>query len=213
MPWPREHKRATRARIVEAAAAEFRARGVSGVGVADVMERAGLTHGGFYAHFSSKDELLAEALGWASRPHEALEQAVGAVAPARRLGAVIDRYLSPEHAAHPERGCPVAALGPELVRADRRTRRRLASSIRTRLGWLRRLAEEQDPHRATEEQVVGALACMVGGLVLARGLGGTEGTALLKSCRAFLHRALDQGRGGPPRQRRGFHQRPRDASR
>jgi TetR/AcrR family transcriptional regulator, transcriptional repressor for nem operon len=189
--WPSEHKRATRERIVEAAAAEYRAKGVSGVGVAQIMSRAGLTHGGFYAHFSSKDDLLAEALERATRQTcETLEGSLGGLTARRRLLAVIDRYLSSEHAAHPDRGCPVAALAPELARADRKTRQELARSIRSR--------------ELHEDEIAGVFACMVGGLVLARGLGGAEGEAILKSCRAFLRRALGQGKG-----RRGGPRRPR----
>jgi TetR/AcrR family transcriptional repressor of nem operon len=193
MPWPRQHKQQTRARIVEAAAAEFRANGVSGVGVAEIMRRAGLTHGGFYAHFASKEELLAEALERASRQARAnLAGAADALPARRRLQLMIDRYLSPEHAAHPERGCPVAALAPELARADRKTRRQLSRIIRRRLDSLR--PRRGDSRHVSGEEAIGALACMVGGLILARGLGGTGGGALLKSCRAFLHRALGRRR-------------------
>ncbi len=66
MPWPKEHKRNTRERIIEAAAGAFRERGIADVGVAEIMRDAGLTHGGFYAHFASKEELLAEAVRFAS---------------------------------------------------------------------------------------------------------------------------------------------------
>jgi TetR/AcrR family transcriptional repressor of nem operon len=198
MPWPREHKEETRDRIVEAAAAEFRAHGVSGVGVADIMGRAGLTHGGFYSHFSSKDELLAEALERSvQQTRETLAGAFDALPPEQRLAAIIDRYLSPEHAAHPGRGCPVAALASELTRAGRKARRQLARIIVSRLDWLRGVSAERQSGRLTEEQVAGALACMVGGLILARGLAGADADALLESCRAFLHRALGHSPAAP----------------
>ncbi len=201
MPWPKEHKQETRARILDAAAAEFRARGVSGVGVADVMERAGLTHGGFYSHFSSKDDLLVEALRRAvQQTRETLAGSLDSVPAEQRLAAMIDRYLSPEHATHPERGCPVAALAPELSRAGGKARRELARMIRWRLDWLRGPGQPQPGH-LTEEQAKVALACMVGAIVLARGLGGAEGAALLESCRSFLHRAL--GHAAPPRDTNG----------
>jgi TetR/AcrR family transcriptional repressor of nem operon len=203
--WPSQHKRATRERIVEAAAAEYRAKGVSGVGVAQIMSRAGLTHGGFYAHFSSKDELLAEALERATRQTcETLEGSLGGLTARSRLLTVIDRYLSSEHAAHPERGCPVAALAPELARADRKTRKELARSIRSRLDLLRLPTSGEKGRELREDEIAGACACMVGGLVLARGLSRAEGDAILKSCRAFLRRALGQGKG-----RRGGPRRPR----
>jgi len=189
--WPRDHKAHTHARIVEAAASAFRAQGLAGVGVAEIMDRAGLTHGGFYAHFSSKDELLAEALEAAGREALAsLSESADAVAAEDRLRAVVDTYLSAEHAEHPERGCPIAALAPELVRSDPKVRSRLARGIRSRLAWLRRLAPRRRPRgRAAGDQAVGALACMLGGVILARGLGGPEGRAVLEACRTFLLRA------------------------
>src|SRR5262245_21351607 len=95
MPWPRDHKARTRERIVRAAAAAFRARGVGEVGVHDLMARAGLTHGGFYAHFDSKDALVAAALDAADEETLAF---LGQDRP--DLAAVVDAYLSPPHAAH-----------------------------------------------------------------------------------------------------------------
>src|SRR6185436_7342250 len=108
MPWTEEHKSETRERILEAAAAAFRARGVDAVGVGDVMGRAGLTHGGFYAHFSSKEQLVAEALGHASGQTTRKFDRTAASGGADALRAVIDGYLDPAHVAHPERGCVVA---------------------------------------------------------------------------------------------------------
>src|SRR5215471_21654157 len=111
MPWPKEHKRNTRARIVEAAAAEFRQHGVAQVGVADVMRRAGLTHGGFYAHFDSKEQLLAEALAYASQQVSSmLDTPPEDDASAHRLLDAATIYLSSFHLTHPERACPVATL-------------------------------------------------------------------------------------------------------
>jgi TetR/AcrR family transcriptional repressor of nem operon len=199
MPWPKDHKAQTRDRIIGAAAAAFRAEGVSGVGVDDIMSSAGLTRGGFYAHFSSKDDLLAQALERAScQTLATMSKEFESVPVERRLHAVVDAYLSRRHAAHPDRGCPVAALGPELARAGGRSRRALAGGIRRRLEWLRELAPRRRRGRAQDEQVVGALACMVGGLILARALGGKESEEILESCRGFLHRALSDA---PPASR------------
>src|SRR5689334_5382173 len=105
MPWSSTHKSATRERILAAAAAAFRAEGVGAIGVGDVMGRAGLTHGGFYAHFQSKEQLVAEALRYASRQTTGAFDLAAASAGERALQAVIDRYLDPAHLAHPERGC------------------------------------------------------------------------------------------------------------
>lgn len=191
MPWPEDHKARTRRRIVSAAAAAVRARGVSGVGVADLMAEAGLTHGGFYAHFASKDDLLAEALEQAGRDSFArLLDAIASAPEAARLHAVVDAYLSPWHLAHVDAGCPVAALGPEVARAGGRMQRCLGATIRERLDWLRGLVPEGGSAREREDQAVGLLAGMLGGLILARALGEGESKALLDACRRFLHRTL-----------------------
>jgi TetR/AcrR family transcriptional repressor of nem operon len=193
MPWPRGHKSRTRAEIVEAAAAAFRACGVAGVRLDELMASTGRTRGGFYAHFSSKDALLAAALELASRETiEALSGTLERIPAEQRLHAVIDAYLTPQHAAHPERGCPVAALGPELVRAGGSTRRHIARSVKRRLAWLRSLTPPQGDVRVGEEQVIGALACMVGGVILARVVGRTESALVLEACREFLHRVVGQ---------------------
>lgn len=199
MPWPRGHKAQTRERIIQAAAEAFRARGVSGVRVEEIMAGAGLTHGGFYAHFSSKDELVGAALEHASGQTLGMLSSVAAsLQEDERFRATIDAYLSPAHAAHPERGCPVAALGAELARSGGRTRRVLAQGVRERLAWMtallprRRSRTTQDQ----EEQMIGALACMVGGVILGRAVGGKESDAILTACRRFLHRALEDGASG-----------------
>jgi TetR/AcrR family transcriptional regulator, transcriptional repressor for nem operon len=191
MPWSREHKSQTRTRILDAAAAEFRARGMAAVAVSDVMDRAGLTHGGFYAHFSSKDDLAAQALLHASaQTTAAFDRTATAADDAGRLQAVIDLYLHPAHLAHPERGCAVAALGTEAVRGGRSVRRSLSVGIRARLDRLRRLLPGSDSRRVRDQKAAGVFACMVGGLILARGLGQEEGDRLLADCRAFLRSAL-----------------------
>ena len=200
MPWPREHRARTRERIVRSAAAAFRARGVDGVSVGEVMEGAGLTHGGFYAHFASKDALLQAALGQAARETEAalLHQALASADDAGRLAAIAEAYLSPQHVAHPERGCPVAALAPEIARSGGGAHAELARGIRSRIEWMRGLAPRQARGGRAAERAIGTLACMVGGVVLARGVGPEGSAALLKACRAFLRRALK-----PPPESRG----------
>lgn len=191
MPWPEAHRARTRERILAAAAAAIRANGVGELGVADVMRRAGLTHGGFYAHFASKDELVSAALAHASgETVRTFERAGSDVDVSDRLKAVIDMYLSPAHLAHPERGCTIAALGPEAARGGAKVRRGLRAAIRARLDVIRRLLPGPSSERRRRE-AAGVFACLVGGMILARGLGDTEGTRLLDDCRAFLKDALE----------------------
>jgi TetR/AcrR family transcriptional repressor of nem operon len=196
MPWPRHHKAHTRARILAAAAAAIREKGPDGVAVAEVMDRAGLTHGGFYAHFASKDDLLAQALALTGEASLAsLAAAADAASDGERLRAVVDAYLSPWHVAHVGEGCPVAALGPEVARGGGRLQRDLARMIRARVEWLRTLLPGTRRGSRRHDDAVGALAGMVGGLVLARALGGDDGRDVLAATRRFLDRALDDRPG------------------
>jgi TetR/AcrR family transcriptional regulator, transcriptional repressor for nem operon len=189
MPWPKQHKEKTRSAIVQAAATLLRAQGVEKAGIAEIMARAGRTHGGFYAHFGSKDELLASALDWADREtYEMLSSAMASVPPDRRIHAVIDAYLSAPHLAHPERGCPVAAVGSDVTRSGGRVRRELERAIARRYAWLRGLAPRRGRAR---DDAIGMLSCMVGAMVLARGAEARQSKAILAASRRFLHRALD----------------------
>src|SRR5262245_5627440 len=130
MRYAAEHKASTRRRIVDGASAALRARGLAGVGVADVMREAGLTHGGFYAHFPSKDDLVAEAVDAAGEQSvRNLRKVVKRAAPGRAFKAIVDAYLSPAHRDRPERGCALAALGPELARESPSARRAVAGQI------------------------------------------------------------------------------------
>jgi TetR/AcrR family transcriptional repressor of nem operon len=204
MPWPKEHKRNTRERIVAAAAAAFRQQGIDQVSVADIMQRAGLTHGGFYAHFTSKDDLLAEALTHASTQvtHMLATPRTDASSTDRLLPAAMT-YLSSFHLAHPEQGCPVAALGPELIRTGQKFRSELAAEIRRRLNQLHDLTSAELPPKIRRQQIAGALACMVGGVILARGLKESESRKFLEECHSFLRDALtDPGSRRPTRKRR-----------
>jgi len=194
MPWPKEHKRNTRERIVETAAAAFRQNGADKVGVSEIMQEAGLTHGGFYAHFASKEDLLIEALGYASEEANELletESPAKSESGASGLLAAALTYLSPYHLEHVERGCPIAALGPELVRSSQKVRRSFATAITRRLGRLYELARGGVNKR--RQQAAGALACMVGGLIVARGLKEPERLEFLKDCQSFLREALSMG--------------------
>lgn len=117
----REEKARTHARIVEVAAGMFRENGIAATGVADVMKVAGLTHGGFYRHFTSKDDLVAAAISHAGSISLAeLHEAEGHESKTAALKRYVDRYLSDEHVGNPRDGCPLAALGPEAPRSSHR---------------------------------------------------------------------------------------------
>jgi TetR/AcrR family transcriptional regulator, transcriptional repressor for nem operon len=112
----REEAAETRRRIVQAAAREFRERGIVATGLADLMKAAGLTHGGFYKHFASKDQLVAEATV------AAMDSILAELAAHPTVNAAVAGYLSTRHRDNPASGCPLAALGGELARSDEKAR-------------------------------------------------------------------------------------------
>lgn len=115
----KQAKRETHARIVEAAARRFRTDGIDGVGIADLMGEAGLTHGGFYAHFDTKDALVAEVCAdGLTQASTRLARAARKASPARQLAKLIDLYLSPYHRDHPEAGCMMPTLSGEIARSE-----------------------------------------------------------------------------------------------
>jgi TetR/AcrR family transcriptional regulator, transcriptional repressor for nem operon len=189
----RRCRRETRERIVEAAAAAFRRDGISQVGASEVMRQAGLTHGGFYAHFDSKDDLVAAAVPHAmSEAHANLDRLGGGV-PSGLLD-VAQAYLTPAHLNNPDRGWPIAVLGNELARGKQPVRETLAREIRKRLSQLDASLPPETSAATRRQQTAGALACMVGGLILARGLKQSERAGFLADCQAFLKEALTRAR-------------------
>ena len=165
---PITKKERTRERIVQTAARALRRLGFDGVGVAEVMAEAGLTHGGFYAHFPSREALLVEALDAAAAESlSALERSThGVDGKAERLRALIDRYLSDEHADHPELGCTLASLGSETFRQSSEIR---AVATRRLVQFLK-LLESQLPGSASErrDRAQMLIATLVGSLLLSR---------------------------------------------
>jgi TetR/AcrR family transcriptional repressor of nem operon len=125
-----EHKAEVHREIVKDASRRVRAEGLNGVAVAAVMRDTGLTHGGFYKHFENKDELLLESLSDAFRDiGDTLVRTAGQSPPAAAWKAIVKTYLSPEFCDHPERGCPLPALAPELTRVDEKMRRRILPQL------------------------------------------------------------------------------------
>src|SRR5215471_9795707 len=121
MRYEPKHKLETHQRIVKDASRRVRAEGLNGAAVSVVMKDAGLTHGGFYKHFGSKDDLLLESLREGFREIEdILANAAEQLPPREAWKAIVRTYLSLDLCEHPDRGCPLAALAPDLARADKR---------------------------------------------------------------------------------------------
>jgi len=161
----REQAEVNRAKILEVAGTLFRERGFDGTAVDDIMRRAGLTHGGFYGHFGSKDDLAAETCvrvmagdGWA-------ERITGTPNPS--FGAVIRAYLSPRHRDAPGRGCLLAAVGSDVARQPRPVRRAFTEGFRSRVAALERLLPGRSAS-ARREKALAAMAGLVGALMVSR---------------------------------------------
>jgi AcrR family transcriptional regulator len=161
-------KDATHERIVAAAARAIRRSGYGGTGVADIMKDAGLTHGGFYAHFASREAMLAEAADRAGAEGLAAVERVAAAAPPRRaLPALLRAYLSEAHVEGVETGCAVAALGSEMPRQAPTVRRAATRRIKEMIDLVARHSPNWGQPGAHQHALV-TVATMVGALVLAR---------------------------------------------
>jgi len=165
---PTRSKEATHERIVDAAARAIRRSGYNGVGVADIMKDAGLTHGGFYAHFESREAMLAEAADHAAGESVAMMQRVAASKPPQQaLPAMLQAYLSQEHVEGIEGGCATAALCSEMPRQAGAVRRAHTRRIKEMIDlFSRQLPDWGQP--GAHEQAMVTLATLVGTLVLAR---------------------------------------------
>lgn len=183
-------KEATHERIVSVAARAIRRSGYGGTGVADIMKEAGLTHGAFYAHFASRDAMLAEAAGKAcAESCAAVADVVAKAPPGMVLQAMLAAYLSKEHVQRTEVGCPLAALGSETSRQAPEVRRVATGHIKEMVDLIARQSPDWGQPGAHERALV-TLSTMVGSLLLARAV---DDPALSDSLReaALKHLAPD----------------------
>lgn len=188
MRYPPAHKQLTRSRIVDAAAQAFRERGLAETGVDEVMRRAGLTHGGFYAHFRDKEELIAEACAAAfAAAVPNLARIAAAPTPAARARLLIDSYLAVRHRDNRGSGCFVVAVGADMVRLRGAARAGYARGFALHLERLAAaLRLSPDPKR-NRERVTLLMSSLVGALLFARAIDDPEQSeALLHSMRRQL---------------------------
>ncbi|SDO43718.1 transcriptional regulator, TetR family [Rhodoferax sp. OV413] len=161
-------KEASHERIVSAAARAIRRSGYDGTGVADIMKEAGLTHGAFYAHFASREAMLAEAAGRACADSAAIAaDVVASVPPEQALAYMLHAYLSRENLEQVEQGCPLAALGSETVRQTPEVRRVTTRYIKEMVDLVARQSPDWGQPGVHERALV-TVATMVGTLLLAR---------------------------------------------
>ena len=182
----REQAAQNRERIVEAAAQLFRERGFDGIGVADLMNHAGFTHGGFYGHFSSKDDLIAEASARALTRSLALLSDLAERAPDDPLSAIAGAYLSNKHRDEPGTGCVLAALGTDVSRQGPGVRRAVTDHMRSAVELLTKLIPGRS--RAVRRQkAISTYATLVGAMVIARAVDNRElSQEILNAARASV---------------------------
>lgn len=184
MRYAKGHKSETRTRILKSASARLRSDGPAGIAIADLMKESGLTHGGFYAHFKSRDALIDEAFrdameGITSRWRNRAERAPEG----EGLAAIVNGYLTAEHRDDVGGGCVLPALGAEVARANAKTRRIYTTKLEEMIALV---AEHQSGRmtKAARERAIGTIAIMIGSLLMARAAGDTElSTDILKAGR------------------------------
>jgi TetR/AcrR family transcriptional repressor of nem operon len=181
-----EHKVETHKKIVKDASQRVRAEGLNGAAVAAVMRDAGLTHGGFYKHFASKDDLLVESLKEAFREiEETLVRAAEQAPPGEAWKAIVKTYLSPEMCEHPQHGCPLATLGPELARVDKRMKAQIVAEL---VNYRSRMLPFMPGRRTADKEraFFAIFSTMIGAVEIARMLPDQIREKVLGSARDFL---------------------------
>jgi TetR/AcrR family transcriptional regulator, transcriptional repressor for nem operon len=198
MRYSKEHKQETHARIVRKASVRLREKGAHGVGVADLMKEAGLTHGGFYAHFDSRDALVIEAFAHAmDRSTERWRKMVSETPPEKRLATMVENYLTPSHRDDAGHGCAVPALSADIARESPKTRKAFAAKVEQMIDMMADQIPDL-PRKAARRQAAAALATMMGTLVLARvtGSGEFSDDILAAGREAVLDRVATANSGG-----------------
>jgi TetR/AcrR family transcriptional regulator, transcriptional repressor for nem operon len=174
MRYSKEHKQETHARIVKKASVRLREKGAHGIGVADLMKDAGLTHGGFYAHFDSREALVIEAFGYAmDRATERWRKLAEQTLPEKRLATIVESYLTPVHRDDPGHGCAIPALSAEIARENPKTRKAFAAKLEQMIEMIAQQMPDL-PRKTARKQAMASLATMMGTLVLARVAGSGE---------------------------------------
>lgn len=174
MRYSKEHKQETHARIVKKASVRLREKGAHGIGVADLMKEAGLTHGGFYAHFDSREALVIEAFGYAmDRSIERWRKVAEATPPEKRFSTIVENYLTTVHRDDPGHGCAVPALGAEIARESLKTRKAFSAKLEQMVEMMADQVPDV-PRKTARKQAIAALTTMMGTLVLSRIAGNGE---------------------------------------
>ncbi|MFZ6745080.1 TetR/AcrR family transcriptional regulator [Undibacterium sp. JH2W] len=189
----REQAAQTRERIVETAARLYREHGINGIGVADLMKEAGLTHGGFYKHFESKEALIAEACNTAlETTRTELLRKTELVSNEEAIASLVHTYLSLAHSEHPGHGCAIAALGAEAARGEAASKEVMAQGVDELLILItRQLQRSGAKDDATTAH--GVLSSLIGGLLLSRMMDSpAKSRAALRDTSEFILKAVQK---------------------
>ena len=171
MRYVEDHRRQTHSRIVENASYGLRLKGAKGLSVVDLMKLAGLTHGGFYNHFDSRAALVGEAIAFAmDQMTERWKKLANGKANGERFEALIADYLSPRHRDDPKHGCALPTLAVDVARSSPGEQQALASTLKMMIDVLVELFPGEPPRQA-RQLAMGAIATMVGSIVLSRAVG------------------------------------------
>jgi TetR/AcrR family transcriptional repressor of nem operon len=167
MGYSKAQKTRTHKRIVSIASKRFREKGLAGFGIAELMKEAGLTVGGFYKHFDSRDDLVAEAVNSAFGGWQRRVDAAKSGGPSVSLGKLIDEYLNETHRDNPGSGCAFSALAPEIARGDNRTRSLTSEQVRSDIQLIATLLLGRD-NRTARSRAILVFSALVGAMSLAR---------------------------------------------
>lgn len=179
----REQAQQNRDNVVQAAASLFRERGIDGIGLAELMKSVGLTHGGFYRQFGSKEELVAEACSWAFERSAAKWERTLASHPGDALRAIASSYLGAHHRDQPGSGCAAAALANDITREGVHARQAFTQGVRDLVDILARACDGSDDAERRRHALT-SFSMMVGAMVLARAVDDPElSDDLLRSTR------------------------------
>ena len=197
----RAEKAKTHRHIVSIASKKFREEGLAGVGIAELMKEAGLTVGGFYKHFDSRDDLVAEAVSSAFGSWQRRVDAAKSGGPSVSLAKLIDDYLSEAHRDNPGTGCAFSALAPEIARSDKKTRAVTSEQIRNDTQLIAGLLPDQGKRTARSTAIV-TFSALVGAMSLARAVSDEAlSREILKTVGEHLKRFASKQQGAERRKR------------
>jgi len=205
----RAEKAETHEKIVALASKRFREKGLAGIAIAELMKEAGLTVGGFYKHFGSRDELVAEAVGSALGGWKRKLNAAAAGGPSVTYPSLVNDYLSEAHRDRPGTGCPVSALAGEIARTEKRTRALVTQEAKDSIALLTKLIGKKDGARS---QAILTYCALVGAISMARAVSDQQlSREILKTVAAQLKKTdsknskarVSDHAGVPPLRERG----------